>query len=182
MPNLRESYRAARQRVSFEGLSVSTTIAFGSNAVMIPLETVITEGIHQVGTVTDPNLFTFGGLILLAAANAISIRAEAKALREKLFSASPVASTLNIMTGKSYVSALGEHAFSYTTLSVLNPINAVAIINNDHQLLAESVGATLLAYPLWLTSMNTLISQGRVDPVVNGIRRVRKSVWAKIKK
>jgi hypothetical protein len=177
-----EAFRSARHRINPEGLAASTTLSAVSPFTMIPMEAGVTYAIHEAANITDPNLLKLAVIGILGIANAVSVNTEVDTLRKKNYSASPVGSALNIATGKPLLSSIGEHAVNYAQLSMLNPINAVALINGDGRLLLESAGATSLALTIWLTSMNTLISQGRIDPVVNRIKKTRQTIWSKIRK
>lgn len=177
-----EVLRAARQRINPEGLAISLTLAYTSPAVIVPLEAGLTYVIHEIGKGTDPNLLRLTAIGVFGLASAISVATEARALRVQEYSASPTASLLNVLTGRPFLAALGGHLFNYTQLLVLNPINMVAIISADGRLLAESVGSTSLALTLWLTTMNSLISAGRIQPVVEKIRAVRQSIMKIVRK
>lgn len=176
-----ELYRNARQRVNPEGLAISTTISTASLGVIVPMEAGITYVLHEVGKEVDPNILKFATIALLGIANMASVAIEAKTLKKKQYSSSPIGSTLNVATGKPLLSTVGELAFNHAQLTVFNPINAVAIANSDSQLLAESVAATSFTLSAWSIPMNTLILQGRIDPVVNKMREARQWIWGGIK-
>lgn len=169
-----ESYKAAKSRINPEGLLVSSAITATSNMVMIPMEVGITYAIHETSIITDPNLLKLFAIGIIGIANAASVKIQAKALEAKQYSASPVASTLNIMTGKSLLSSAAEHGFTYGVLNTLNPISATAIATGDSELLIDSIAATTMTYPIWAILNNSLILSDRIDPVINKMRNVRK--------
>lgn len=166
MPTPIESFRSARQRINPEGLAFSGAAALASPAVMLPVQAGLTYAIHEISKETDPTLLKFIAIGILGIANAVSIAAETKALNVDNYSAGPISSTVNILTGKSYLSSLVGHVANYVQLSIVNPINAAALITGNNQLLMESEAATALTFTGWSISMNALILTGRTRPVI----------------
>src|SRR3989339_836804 len=127
MSNVLEAFKSARQRINPEGLLVSGACSYVSPAVMIPLEAGLTYAVHELAKDTDPNLLKIGVIGALAVANAVSVITESKALQRREYSASPVASALNILTERPLISSITGHLVNYAGLSVVNPINLAAI-------------------------------------------------------
>lgn len=173
MSRFTEAFRCARQRINPEGLAVGAALSYISPAVMIPMQAGLTYVIHEIAQDADPDIFKICAIGLLGIANAISVGAETRTLRSNEYSASPVASTVNILTGKPLVSSIGSHLVNYAQLSILNPINAAAIWNQDTQLLAESASATSLTLTAWFTGLNILLSRGKTKEVIRGIQTAR---------
>lgn len=180
MPNFREAYRSAKGRINPEGVAVTSFIATASIPSMLPIEIGLTTAIHEMAR-GDPNLVRLTAVVLSGAANAASVALEARALKKTEYSASPGGTALYIMTGKPEVSSALEHGLNYAQLTLINPINAIAIYNNDAQLFVDSLIATSLIIPLWNLPFNGLIVQGKMDSIVNRMRRGRKSIWGRIK-
>jgi hypothetical protein len=176
-----EVIRNARERINPEGFAASTAISTASWGTFIPMEAGITYTIHEIAQQTDPNALKIAIAGGLGIANAASIALEARALRRKQYSASPVGTTLNIATGRPLISSVGEHVLNNVQLNLMNPINAVALLNNDPQLLSESVAATSFAITLWAGPINHLIAEGKADPLINTMKRVRQATWGRFK-
>lgn len=181
MSRFRESLRSARERINPEGAIVSTTISAASNAVMLPMEAGLTYLVHEATAITDPTLLKLAATAALGVANLASVRTQAKALKEKEYSASITGSTINILTGKPLLSSVGEHLLTYGILFFTNPINAVALISRNNELLMESAAASSFAYTFWATTWNRLIVNGRADPIVEKMRSARHSISQKFK-
>lgn len=181
MPSLRERYRSAKSRTNPEGVAVSSSIFMASIPSILPIEAGLTTAVHQLSSGT-PDLARFTLIGISGAVNIASVALEARALREKEYSASPVGTTFNIMTGKPVVSSALEHLGNHIFLTLTNPINAIAVYNRDDQLLVDSLIATSLTIPVWFIPFNALIISGRIDPLVNGMKRIRESVRGKIRK
>lgn len=179
MPSVRERYNSAKGRINPEGVAVTSAIFTASIPSILPIEAGLTTATHLLadGDLTKAALIGFSGV-----ANAASVALEARALREKEYSASPYGTTFNIMTGKPVFSSALEHAGNHIYLQLTNPINAIAVYNRDDQLLVDSIIATSLTIPAWFIPFNALIVSGRIDPFVNRMKRVRESVAGKIRR
>ncbi len=180
MPNAIETFRSARQRINPEGLAFSGAVTLSSPIVMLPLQAGITYAVHEASKEANPTLLKFFTIGILAVANAASIAAETKALAKENYSASPVASTLNILTGKPLLSSLGGHLFNYAGLSALSPIEAAIV--GDKKVLLEGAIASSLTLPIWFTSLNTLVLTGKTRPFIETVARMRRVVEKKFKK
>lgn len=167
-------YSSTEKRVNPEGLAASTAIATASIGTIVPMEAGITYSIHEIAQRTDPNLLNFGIAAGLVAANAVSIALDAKALRRREFSASPIGTLFYAGSGKPLVSSVGEHIWNNVQLNLLNPINGIAVYNNDPQLLSESAVATSLVITLWSGPINHLIAEGKADPLINTMKKFRR--------
>ncbi len=155
---------------------------FASPAAIMPMQAGITYAVHEFGKEVSPDIYRIFVIGAIALINAISVATETKALTEKKYSSSPISSTLNIATDKPLVASLGSNAINYAQLSVLNPINAGALLTENGSLLLASAASTSIALGLWRTIMNTLIMQGKIDPVVNNIRKARETFTKRFKK
>lgn len=181
MPSVRERYHSAKSRINPEGVAVSSSIFMASIPSILPIEAGLTTAAHYLSAGT-PDLARLTLIGLSGAANIASVALEARSLREKEYSASPVGTSLNIMTGRPMMSSALEHLGNQAFLTLTNPINAIAVYNCDDQLLVDSLIATSLTIPVWFIPFNALIISGRTDPFVNGMKRIRESVLGKIKK
>lgn len=130
MPNLKEAFVSARQRINPEGLVFSVTASATSLAVLPPLGVGATYVIHEVASVTDPTLMKIAGIAVIAACNTVSVVKETNVLDSDNYSASPVSTTLNVLTGKPLLSSIGGHIANYAPITLFNPINAYAIVDN----------------------------------------------------
>ena len=182
MPNIKEAYSSAMKRVNPEGLAISTTVAYASLGFIVPMEAGITYAIHEAAKVTDQSALGLGIAAVVGITNAVSVAVETRTLEKKKYSASPIGSALTAATGKPLASSIGEHIFNNVQLSILNPINAVAVVSNNPSLLVQSMAATSIALSLWDIPINSLILRGKIDPLVDGMRSVRKAVWGRIRK
>lgn len=175
MPNFIEAYRSARQRINPEGLAFSGAVTLSSPAVMLPLQAGITYAIHEIAKEANPTLLKFVAIGVLGIANAVSVAVETKALTNENYSASPVATSLNILTGKPLLSSIGGHFVNYAGLSVLSPIEAV--ISGNNKVLLEGAVATTLTLPAWFTSLNTLVLTGKTRPFIETVAKARKRIF-----
>lgn len=175
MSKVIEAFRSAKKRINPEGLAISTTIAVSSLPVILPLEGITTYAMHEFSKDADPDVFKFLTIGILGLINAVSIATETKALQVDHYCASPTASGLNVATGRPFASSFLGHAINYAQLFVLNPINYAAVFEQNTQLLTESAVGTSVALTVWLTLMNALILQGKIQPVVDSMRKARQS-------
>lgn len=174
MKNLLEAYEGARRKVVPEGLAFSGAVTLSSPAVMLPIQAGLTYAAHEIAKDADPNLLKFIAIALIGIANAASVTAETKALSRENYSASPVATTLNILTGKPLLSSIGGHLVNYAGLSVLSPIEAA--IAGDRKVLLEGAVATTLTLPAWFTPLNTLVLTGKTRPFVEKVAGIRRNI------
>lgn len=181
MPSLKERYRSAKSRVNPEGVAVTSSIFMASIPSIPALEVCLTTVTHILSSGT-PDLARATLIGISGVANVASVALEARALREKKYSASPYGSAFNIMSGKPVASSALEHVGNHIYLQLTNPINAIAVYNRDDQLLVDSIIATSLTIPVWFIPFNALIVSGRIDPFVNKMKRIRESVSGRIRK
>lgn len=180
-PNPKRWWNDAKGRINPEGIAVTSSITLASIPAILPIEIGLTAAIHELSS-GSPDVGRFSAVVFSGVANAASVSLERRALREKEYSASPVGTTLNIMTGRPVLSSVLEHLGNYAYLTTTNPINAVAIYNQDAQLLIDSLIATSLTLPLWYMPFNKLILAGKIDPFVNKMKSIRESISERIRK
>lgn len=87
----------------------NTTLSLASHAVMIPLEAGITYVVHEAGNDVDQTLLKILAIGIIGIANMASVAVETKTLQKQGYSASPVGSMLNTLTGKPVIASVGEH-------------------------------------------------------------------------
>lgn len=180
MPNVIESFRSARRRINPEGLVFSASVTAASTAILPAFSAGVTYAVHELAKETDPTLIKILAIGILGILNGASVTVETKALRSKEYSASPVSSTLYVLTGKPLLSSLGGHAINYAQISVLNPINIFSVATKNNELLVESEGSAAFILTIWLASLNTLVLKGKTQPFVNGVKKVRQVIGEKI--
>lgn len=174
-------WKSAKERISPEGLAVTSSIFTASIPSIFTIEASLTTATHLLSS-GSPDLARATLIGISGVANVASVVLESRALRGKEYSASPYGSAFNIMTGKPVLSSTLEHAGNHIYLQLTNPINAIAVYNHDDQLLVDSIIATSLTIPVWFIPFNALILSGRIDPFVNRMKRIRESAWGKIRK
>lgn len=182
MQNPIEVIRSARQRINPEGLMFSAAVTAASPAVLTSAASGMTFIIHQLAQEVDPNLMKIGTIGVISLLNIASVIAETKALKSHEYSASPVSSSLYILTGRPLISSLVGHLLNYAQISVLNPINVFAIATNNTELLIESEGSASLVLTAWFTTLNTLVLQGKTQPFVDKVRQIREGVQEKFRR
>lgn len=182
MFNVKENFRAMQQRFNPEGLAVSATLASASPFAIIPLHALLTIALHETGREVPTHTLQYIAIGMLGVSNIVSSYVESRALNGYNYSASPTASTINMMTGHAFLSSGFVHMSNFATFFLFNPVSAYAFVNGDGRLLTESAGSVTLALTSWRTAMNTLILQGKIQPVVKRIRTMRRSVTGIFKK
>ncbi len=180
MGNPKERFLEARKRLNPEGLVFSASASATSPAILPAVGVGTTYIIHELASMTNPSVVKVASIAILGACNTISIKTESKALQKDNYSASPISSTLNVVTDKPLVSSITGHLINFIPLSVLNPINLYAIATRNYTLLAQSEGAGSLALTTYYTTLNTLILKGKTEPFIKGVRKVRDVINRKI--
>ncbi len=177
-----EAFRSARERINPEGLAFSTAVTFVSPAVLPAVSAGVTLAVHELAKETNPELMKILAIAVLGTLNALSVTAETKALKADNYSASPVSSSLHILTGKPLLSSLAGHALNYAHLSLLKPINWYAITTKNSELLIESEGSTTMMLTAWFTTLNALVLTGKTKPFVEKVKEVRLAIGNKFRR
>lgn len=182
MPNIKESFRSARKRINSEGLMFSGAVTAISPAIIPTVGAGVTFAVHEIEKDADTALVRILTVGVLGLLNAASVATETKALRDHNYSASPLSSTLNVLTGKPLLSSLGGHLVNYAQLSALNPINIFSVATKNSELLLQSETALSLTLTAWFISLNSLVLQGKTQPFVEGVGKVRQAIRKRLKK
>lgn len=187
MANMKEMVVVVKQkikevgdRIQPEANAISVGLALGSGPLLTVAQGAMTVGLHELlkgGDLSTVGLVAIG---LVAIGNAISFAVELKTLKEKGYSNNPISNGLYILTGSRVATALISHVYHLGLLSVVNPAHAVnlpSMIGGDQgRLLMENTAAVSTALSLWNIGTNTLIRQGRIDPVINSMKRAGASI------
>ncbi|MBI2074434.1 MAG: hypothetical protein HYT83_01195 [Candidatus Levybacteria bacterium] len=183
MSRLKEAIAAARQRVNPDGFAASLAISPIYSVIGGPIATGIAFGTHEVLREVDPELLKYFVIGILGAASLLSVVLEAKALELKKYCASPVASTIYGLTGNSVVGSSGGHFINLLELSAPSAVaNMLAALTENDTFIMESLGTTAFVWTTWFITMNTLVLSNKIDPVANGIKKVRKAAEKSVKK
>lgn len=169
------------EKIPPEGIAITSAITLVSLSLVVPIEAGITAVVKSA-TTSDGDLARTAAVGLSVAANAASMFLEAKTLREKKYSSSPGGVILNAVTDEPLASSIAEHGLNLALLAATNPINYVALYNNDTQLLTDSLIASSLTVPLWNTIFNLLILKGRIDPVVEEVKKIKNKISQTLKR
>ena len=178
IPSPREWWGNARSRVSPKALEITGAITAASVIVYLPAEQAgLTYAIHDLGGISHDliNITAVG----LGMANAASVALEKYTLEDNGYSASPIGTPLNIITGKPLFSSVVEHVLDYIQLTA--PINLIALYNRDLQLLIDNFVAASVIIPFWNIFWNRLIILGKMDPFVDKIEEIKEATWGRIK-
>jgi len=182
MPNIKEAYTNAKQRINPEGLAFTAASNVTSYVIFPPMEGAITYAAYEAANHLDQDLLKFFAVGLLGIANAASVGIESKALEHDNYSASMTSSTLNIVTGKPLVSAIGGHIGNYVGLTIFNPLNIFALSTKNYSLLLESEGAASVALTSYFITLNSLIINGKTQPFIDRVRKVREGITKRVRR
>lgn len=187
MANMREMVTIVKRkvkevgdRIQPEANAISVGLAVGSGPLLTVAQGAMTVGLHELLKGSDLSTVGLVAIGLVALGNAISFAVELKTLKEKGYSNNPISNGLYILTGSRVATALISHVYHLGLLAVANPAHAVnlpSMIGGDQgRLLMENTAAVSTALSLWNIGTNTLIRQGRIDPVVNSMKKVGASI------
>lgn len=180
MSSIIEAFQRAKHRINPEGLEISATLTGASIFVIPPLQAALTSVLHEISREVPPDVIKLGAVGILACLNAASIIVESRTLRKKQYSASPIASTINVATGKPILSSALGHIVNFAISSGLNPVNIVNIVSlmagDQGRMFAENAVGVGLALGLWNIGFNTLILNHRIDPVVKVMKNAQQAI------
>lgn len=178
VPSPRKLLKNAAERTNMKGvLGVTLPLSTLSNVFVLPSEGSLTYAFHEMGTQIDiPRAIAIGAV---GGAFAASTIIEAKALEKKGFSVDPVGTAFHIATGKPYLSSIIDHLWDVFQLSF--PLDVIAFINKDVQLLTDSVIAAAATFSAWNITINTLIATGMIDPVIEKAKKIGEATWRRIR-
>lgn len=187
MPNLRETYDSTRhwvkknsQRINPEGLTVSTTAA-SLSGLLWGVQGAMTLAMHELSNEVNPDLKKFIVIGTLGIINALSIAAETGSLRSKNYSASPLSSFFNIVSGKALGSSALSHLVNYTEATIINPINIAAVATSNSQLFWESELSAAYVFTGYSIFVNTLILTGATKFLTEPVRKVRVAATQRVR-
>lgn len=185
MVSVKEAWEQAKQRVNPEGLAISNILTGSSILIIPPLQAALTYAIHELSGEVPTDIVKLLSIGILGCINVASIYAETRTLNQERYSASPIASTLNVAIGNPSVASLLGHGINFMMSYGLNPINLLSIgslVGGDQgKLFAENAVGVGIALGSWNIGFNTLISTHRVEPVVNGMRNIRHKILGQFK-
>lgn len=187
MSRVREALQQAKQRINPEGLVISSTLTGASIFAIPTFQAALTYVLNEISREVPTNIIKLGAVGILACVNAASIVVESRTLRKKQYSASPIASTINVATGKPILSSSLGHiinfAQSYGLINPVNIANTIQLIAGDQgRMFAENAVGVGLALGLWNIGFNTLILNHHIDPVVKGMRNARQAISKRFKR
>lgn len=169
-----EYYGSVKERFSPEKSAISGILVLLSFGI-IPVQTALTAIIHEYGHEIPTDEIKIIAIALLGVANIVSTAVETKALKEKQYSASLKATTLNIASGRPLESSIVAHISNFAQAStVFNPVNFLSIpaafSGDGGRLIAENTIAITTAMGLWSIGFNTLILKDKAAPVIEKVR------------
>jgi hypothetical protein len=180
MPDIRERLQQAKQRINPEGLAVSGTLA-GASILAIPtVQAALTYSINEFSKEIPTDAIKYTALGILACTNLASIAIESRTLKKQQYSASPIASSINVATGKPVVSSALGHTVNFIQSYGLNPVNLISVgsllAGDQGRLFAENAIGVGVALGLWNIGFNSLISNNRIEPIVGKMRDIRQTI------
>lgn len=174
MLKLKEKYTDARARVKPEKLAISTGIAGLSIFTILPLQSVLTYILHEVGKEIPTESLRMLAVATIGLANAASIAVETTTLNQKEYSSSPVVTTVRMLSGNSLGVSIGGHILRFMQAYGVNPVHAfniaAAASGDGGRLFLENATAVTLSLVIWNISCNALILQDSAEKLLSKFR------------
>lgn len=182
MPNPIESLKGVRtklfphSKMNPDGLAFGAAVSTISPVFLSWSGTSLTFALYELAKDSNPLFLQALAVGGLGALNAASVITEAKALKSYEYSANPASTALYGLTRRPLISSLGGHAYTYTKVSIFNPINVAAMASHNHELIVANEVAASAVLTGWFTSLNSLVLQGRAKPFTEKVGQVRQAV------
>ncbi len=183
MPGIKEAWSGARtawssakERVHPEGIIIGGAVGVATPLIASPLAEGLTSAVQEFKGQLDQDLLRAITVGAIATVGAFSVARESRTLDEQGYSASSSTNVLNVATGKRKTSSVIGHAAGSVELLGINTLAEVVFFGGNKPVLTEGLPTAILVTAGLRAGMNTLILQGRAEPLVKVIKVVEDPV------
>ena len=187
MHRLKEFVEAAKTRVSGDAVRVSVALATSSGPIIAVTQSVLTATAYEA--LKHEDLRPIGLMCMAAitlASNATSLYLEAKALRERKYSNSPIPTGANALVNRPGLVAVGSHIYHMAVLGLFNPVH---LITASNLLSGKPIGDLAIVNGMavsttsasWKILTNSLIISDRIKPLANVLEKANNRVISVVK-